>query len=258
MSSEPSQNGEEKLQKPLHELLSNTLVDLYVGEENNHYPLHEKLLCYHSPFFASIFYNKDNKSSRTKEFGLPEIEDKPFSLFVGWLYARTLRGPEEENDIGPLLDLYFLASKLQIEALETEIVETVRAFYHDNETYPGLRRVQYVYANTSEDNVMREMMVGSVARYLTLADSIPEHWAKALKKNGQLSVDIIRSIQQWHLEARQVPDARDASVDRGRNTFKGAVGFSHVEEGSSMQYVKEEDEEEMEEEESHVNGNGVA
>lgn len=107
---------------------------------------------------------------------------------------------------------------------------------------------------------MREMMVGSVARFLTLSDSIPEHWAKALKKNGQLSVDIIRSIQQWHLEARQVPDARDASVDRGRNTFKGAVGFS-VEEGrSEMADVKEESEEdaEGEEEESHVNGNGDA
>ncbi|KAL8672223.1 MAG: hypothetical protein Q9168_003295 [Polycauliona sp. 1 TL-2023] len=257
MSSEPSQNGDEKpQQKPLHELLSSTLVDLYVGEENNHYPLHEKLLCYHSPFFASLFYNKENKSSRTKEYGLPEIEDQTFALFVGWLYAHALRGPEEERDVGPLLDLYFLASKLQIAALETDIVESVRAFYHQNESYPGLRRVQYVYANTDEDNVLREMMVGSVARYLTLADSIPEHWAKALKKNGQLSVDIIRSIQEWHLEARQVPDARDASVDRGRNTFKGAVGFSHVvEEGSSMENVKEEDEEE-DDEQSHVNGNG--
>ncbi|KAL8981038.1 MAG: hypothetical protein Q9177_005700 [Variospora cf. flavescens] len=260
MSSEPSQNGDEKPpQKPLYELLTHTLVDIYVGEENSHYPLHEKLLCHHSPFFASIFYNKSNSSSRTKEFGLPEVEDAAFALFVGWLYARALRSPDEENDIGPLLDLYFLATKLQIAALQTDIVDTVRAYYHNNETYPGLRRVQYVYANTDEDNVMREMMVGSVARYLTLSDSIPEHWANALKKNGQLSVDIIRSIQEWHLEARNVPDARDASVDRGRNGFKGAVGFSHVEGNSEMEDVKEESEEEEEEEEkSHVNGNGVA
>lgn len=111
-----------------------------------------------------------------------------------------------------------------------------------------------MYANTEEDNVLREMMVGSVARFLTLGDSIPEHWAKALKTNGQLSVDIIRSIQEWHLEARNVPDARDASVDRGRNGFKGAVGFSHVEGSSEMDHVKEESEEE---DESHVNGNGV-
>ncbi|KAL9576138.1 MAG: hypothetical protein Q9212_007351, partial [Teloschistes hypoglaucus] len=216
MSSEPSQNGDSPAQKPLHELLSSTLVDIYVGEENSHYPLHEKLLCHHSPYFTSIFHNSANKASRTKEYGLPELDDNVFALFVGWLYSRAIRSPEEEKDIGPLLDLYFLATKLDIAALETEIVELVRAFYHANETYPGLRRVQYVYANTEADNVMREMMVGSVARFLTLSDSIPEHWAKALKKNGQLSVDIIRSIQQWHLEARQVPDARDASVDRGR------------------------------------------
>ncbi|KAL8756073.1 MAG: hypothetical protein Q9184_004612 [Pyrenodesmia sp. 2 TL-2023] len=254
MSPEPSQNGDEKPQKPLHELLTHTLVDIYVGEENSHYPLHEKLLCYHSPYFASIFYNKSNSSSRTKEFGLPEVDDTAFGLFVGWLYSRALRYPEQESDIGPLLDLYFLASKLQITALETDIVDTVRAFYHNNETYPGLRRVQYVYANTDEDNVMREMMVGSVARFLTLSDSIPEHWAKALKKNGQLSVDIIRSIQEWHLEARNVPDARDASVDRGRNTFKGPVGFSAVEGGSEMEDVKEE----SEMEDGHVNGNGAA
>ncbi|KAL8945463.1 MAG: hypothetical protein Q9183_008084, partial [Haloplaca sp. 2 TL-2023] len=138
------------------------------------------LLCHHSPFFASIFYNSSNKSSRTKEYGLPDLSDDVFALFVGWLYSRAIRAPEEERDIGALLDLYFLASKLQIVALETEICEMVRTFYHSNETYPGLRRVQYVYANTEEDNVMREMMVGSIARYLTLSDSIPEHWAKAL------------------------------------------------------------------------------
>ncbi|KAL8827087.1 MAG: hypothetical protein Q9170_007150 [Blastenia crenularia] len=254
MPSEPSQNGDEKPQKQLYELLTHSLVDIYVGEENSHYPLHEKLLCHHSPFFASIFYNKASSSSRTKEFGLPEVTDETFALFVGWLYARALRSPDEERDIGPLLDLYFLAAKLQIVALETDIVDSVRAYYHNNATYPGLRRVQYVYANTDEDNVMREMMVGSVARYLTLADSIPEYWAKALKKNGQLSVDIIRSIQEWHLEERNVPDARDASVDRGRNTLKGPVGFSAVEGESEMEGLKEE----SEEEEEHVNGNGVA
>ncbi|KAL9611729.1 MAG: hypothetical protein Q9167_003652 [Letrouitia subvulpina] len=243
MSPNGSQNGEAKPQKPLHELLSSTLVDIYVGEENSHYPLHEKLLCYHSPFFARTFYNKSSTSSRTKEFGLPELEDSTFQLFVGWLYAHALRSPTQEKDIGPLLDLYFLSERLEISALSADIVDTVRQFYHSEGTYPGLRRVQYVYANTDEDNLLREMMVGSVARYLALSEGIPEHWSRALKKNGQLSVDIIRSIQEWHLEDRQVPDARDASVDRGRGGFVGkGVGFSAIEEGSSeLEGVKEEE-----------------
>ena len=149
-----------------------------------------------------------------------------------------------------MLDLYFLAQQFSMQKLSEDVVETVRAFYHNNNSYPGLRRVQYVYANTSSDNEMREMMVSSIARFLTLGDTIPAHWENALKKNGQLSVDIIRSIQQWHLEGRSVPDARDMSVDRGRESRGGSmqmskVGFSAIEEGSSMdEHIKKEEDEE--------------
>lgn len=160
------------------------------------------------------------------------------------------RLPAEEKAIGPLLDLYFLAENLQVTRLSVDVVEAVRTFYHDNGAYPGLRRVQYVYANTEDDNPMREMMVGSVARFLALADTIPAHWERALKKNGQLAVDIIRSIQEWHLEDQTVPDARDASLERGR--ARNAVGFSEVEE---LKDVKEEELEEMLNGETKVNGN---
>jgi BTB/POZ domain len=203
------------------------MVDIYVGPESTHWPLHEGLLCYHSPFFASIFYDKkaNSRTGQNKSYGLPDEDDLPFELLVGWLYSRSTRPPREEKDIGPLLDLYLLADKFEMEKLCSEVVDAVREFYHSTSTYPGLRRVQYIYSNTSEDDMMREMMVSSIARYLTLADAIPKHWANALRKNGQLAVDIIRAIQEWHLESRSVPDVRDASVDRGRTT----KGFSVVE-----------------------------
>ena len=140
-----------------------------------------------------------------------------------------------------------MSEKFEIRKLSDDVVETVRAFYHNNEAYPGLRRVQYIYANTQEDNPMREMMVGSIARYLTLNDAIPAHWEQALKRNGQLAVDIIRSIQRWHLEGDSVPDARDASLERGREM--NAVGFSEVEEKGSVgsfERIKSEDGEETE------------
>ncbi|CAN9226019.1 unnamed protein product [Alternaria alternata] len=77
-------------EKPLNELLSRSMVDIYVGPENTHWILHEKLLCHHSPFFRKIFYSKSNSSSRTQSFGLPEEEDAPFKTFVGWLYSSSL------------------------------------------------------------------------------------------------------------------------------------------------------------------------
>lgn len=202
------------------------MVDIYVGPESTHWPLHERLLCYHSPFFASIFNDKNanTRPGQNKSYGLPDEDDLPFEMLVGWLYSRSLRPPREEKDVGPLLDLYLLADKLEVEKLASEVVDTIRDFYYSTSTYPGLRRVQYIYSNTSEDNMMREMMVSSVARYLTLGDTIPKHWANALRKNGPLAVDIIRAIQEWHLESRSVPDVRDASADRGRTT----KGFSAI------------------------------
>lgn len=216
------QNEEELLkpEKPLHELLTHQLVDIYVGPEGVAYTIHEKLLCYHSAVLRGHFYST---KTRNTSYGLPDDDTDAFELLVGWLYSRTLSFPVEDKQVSTLLDLYLLAEKLQMEALENDCVDTVRAYYHSNETYPELRRVQYVYANTDADNPMREMMVGSIARFLTLGESIPKHWESALKRDGELGLDIIRAIQEWHLEGRSVPDAREGSIK----------GFSRIE-GSEM------------------------
>jgi hypothetical protein len=256
MDNEKQKNNEQK-EKPLHEyvaaanrnqypralrtlasslkllcrLLTSSLVDIYVGQESTHWSLHERLLTYHSPFFASILYSDDKteekKSRGNKSYGLPDEDDYPFELLVGWLYAKSIRPPKTEKDIGPLLELYLLSEKFEIEKLSHEVVEVVREFYHTTSTYPGLRRVQYIYSETDEDNEMREMMVSSIARQLTTADKIPAHWATALKRNGQLAVDIIRAIQQWHIEERSIPDVRDGSQCRGRRANGGI--FSAIE-----------------------------
>ncbi|EXJ69987.1 uncharacterized protein A1O5_07060 [Cladophialophora psammophila CBS 110553] len=222
-------NGHQE--KPLHELLTSSLVDICVGQDSTRWSLHERLLCYHSPFFSSIFYgdakNEEKTPREKKTYNLPEEDDYPFELLVGWLYSKSLHTPKTEKDIGPLLDLYLLSEKLQIKQLSIDAVEAVREYYHSTSTYPGLRRVQYIYAETEEDNEMREMMVSSVARQLTIGDKIPAHWATALKRNGQLAVDIIRAIQQWHIEERSIPDVRDGSRIRGRLLNGGA--FSAVE-----------------------------
>ncbi|PSN68128.1 hypothetical protein BS50DRAFT_523152 [Corynespora cassiicola Philippines] len=197
-------------EKPLNELLSRSMVDIYVGPENTHWILHEKLLCYHSPFFRKIFYNKERPS---KSFGLPEDEDVPFKTFVGWLYSSSLPVPREEADLGVLFDLYLMSEKFQIPNLIADVLQVVREWYKYSDTYPGLRRVQYIYANTEEGSPMRHMLVHSVARLMVLEKGIPKHWDKALRKNGQLAVDIIKAIQDWRLDEEVVPDARDEPAD---------------------------------------------
>lgn len=186
------------------------MVDIYVGQDNTHWILHEKLLCYHSPFFRDIFYKK---GSTTKSFGLPDEEDLPFKTFVGWLYSSSLPVPREESDLTMLFDLYLMSEKFQIPTLIADVLQVVREWYKFSDTYPGLRRVQYVYANTEDGSPMRHMLVHSVARMVVLEQGIPVHWDKALKKNGQLAVDILKAIQDWRLEPEVIPDSRDDPAD---------------------------------------------
>jgi hypothetical protein len=189
------------------------MVDIYIGPENTHWILHEKLLCYHSPFFRKIFYAKNNKASSTQSFGLPDEEDAPFKTFVGWLYSSSLPVPREEADLGVCFDLYLMAEKFEIPGLVADVLQVVREWYKYSDSYPGLRRVQYIYANTEEGSPMRHMLVHAVARMMVIEKGIPAHWDKALRKNGQLAVDIIKAIQDWRLEEEIVPDAREEPAE---------------------------------------------
>lgn len=243
-------------EKPLNELLSRSMVDIYVGTENTHWILHEKLLCYHSPFFRNIFLKK---GSTTKTYGLPDEEDAPFKTFVGWLYSSSLPVPREESDLGNLFDVYLMSEKFGINTLIQDILQVVREWYKYSDSYPGLRRVQYIYANTEADSPMRHMLVHSVARLMVLENSIPQHWDKALRKNGQLAVDIIKAIQDWRLGDDVVPDARDDPAeaedlveDAGEEIDEGVVGDA---DGEDEVEVDGEDEEEAEEEEQDTTDN---
>jgi hypothetical protein len=81
------------------------MVDIYVGQDNSHWVLHQKLLCHRSKFFNNIFSQKDNENGQCE---LPDEEDEPFRLFVGWLYSGYTPTPKQEKDLNILLDLYLM------------------------------------------------------------------------------------------------------------------------------------------------------
>ncbi|KAL9085515.1 MAG: hypothetical protein Q9165_007560 [Trypethelium subeluteriae] len=214
-------------ERSLHELLSHSLVDIYVGASSIRFPLHEKLLCARSPFFQKIFHSSSSpfstprptskSPSKSKSFALPEDDTDAFTTFVGWLYGGSVSTPRSEADLGGLFELYLMGEKWAVKALCGETLEHVRDWYRESDTYPGLRRVQYIYANTSPESPMRRMLVSATARMLVTKDPdaeqpIPMHWDKALRKNGQLAVDLIRMVQEWRIEESKVPDARKGDI----------------------------------------------
>jgi hypothetical protein len=214
------------------------MVDIYVGPENTHWVLHEKLLCTKSPFFKAIFYNPPSKSPASKSsftskaLGLPEEEDEPFRLFVSWLYSTHIPFPTTEKDLGELLDLYLMGEKWQISELERDVMGVVRRWYRETNTYPGLRRVQYVYANTTSGSAMRETLTGMVAQMLVFEgrdedggnngrpEKLLAYWERALAKNGAIAVDLLRAVKGWGFERERVPDMRLELEERKASSQK--------------------------------------
>jgi hypothetical protein len=235
------------------------MVDLYVGPSNTHWILHEKLLCHHSPFFRRTFYKKNSKASDQKTFGLPDEEDYPFKTLVGWLYSSSLPVPREEADLSMLFDLYLMGEKFEMPALIADVLQVVREWYKYSDTYPGLRRVQYIYANTEDGSPMRHMLVHAVARLMVIEKGIPTHWDKALRKNGQLAVDIIKAIQDWKLEEDAIPDSRDDPAEAEELIDVEAELDAVDEEGERAQGEDADEEEEVdgEADEEDVSGGEV-
>ena len=126
-----------------------------------------------------------------------------------------------------------MGEKWAIAGLVKESLEAVRKWYKTSETYPGLRRVQYIYANTDIDSPMRQLLVGSVARMLALNDAIPPHWDKALRKNGQLAVDIIKAIQDWKVNQDEVPDPRESALGMEKEKVKVVEKLEEKQEGKA-------------------------
>lgn len=185
------------------------MVDIQVGQESTHWFLHEKLLSHRSKFFRNTLQSQENKDH---SLNLPDEEDSSFRLFVGWLYSEAVPIPREEKDLSNLFDLYLMGEKWEIRGLVQTTLEAVRNFYKSTDTYPALRRVQYVYANTEIESPMRQLLIQSIARFFVLGEGMPPVWDKALRKNGQLAVDIIITMQKWKLQKDSVPDPRDESV----------------------------------------------
>lgn len=83
---------------------------------------------------------------------------------------------------------------------------------------------------------MRKLLVGSVARMLALSDSMPAHWDKALRKNGQLAVDIILAIQAWRIEEASVPDPREEATKAEKEKVKVVERLESEQKGEARNF----------------------
>lgn len=125
------------------------------------------------------------------------------ALFTLWLHdEHALHGPHDFHGLNYYLCLYVLARKFEIEQLQNQVMDFVRHYYHvESMTAPPFR-LEYVYANTSGRNKMREFLVATAAyRVLSKGHTEPEdtgalneEMENLLRGGGDFAVDFTKKL----------------------------------------------------------------
>lgn len=140
-------------------------VDVLVGEKKDMFSVHEKLIRAPSPFFDKAMSGPWLESTQ-RTIELPDDEPPIFAIYVHWLYYGTLPVFNNETEDGEYLSIlkaYTLGDKLldinfQNAAVDA-MIEKSTTSVDGTEWYPGLSIIEYVYNNTSESALVRELLV---------------------------------------------------------------------------------------------------
>ncbi|KAI9797577.1 MAG: hypothetical protein M1835_007841 [Candelina submexicana] len=133
--------------KPLVDLLTPDMVDIYVGSKRKQYHLHKPLLCHQSEFFKKAF-SGDFKESEERALYLPDDDPTAFELFIHWLYTGRLDEPWGPGGRRPYIKLYILASKFCMESLANATIDRLQVFYATSQRHPDIDMIAMIWNDT--------------------------------------------------------------------------------------------------------------
>lgn len=130
----------------------------------------------HHPDLSSPYSRKSDPNPLTGPFSFPEFDEFAMALFTRWLHdEHCVHGPHDFHSLNHYLCLYALARRFGIESLQNQVMDTVRHYYHQEQMTAPPFRLDYIYANTSGPNKMKEFLVATAA-YRVLAKGLPESY----------------------------------------------------------------------------------
>ncbi|XTI89530.1 hypothetical protein V2W45_1241817 [Cenococcum geophilum] len=120
------------LPRPSFSAMSQTIVTLNVGPNEQCFHVHRDLLMYYSPYFKAAFNSSFNAEERA--IPIPDVKVSTFYMFMDWLYTERLpRTKKEVDETGVLGGRELVSSYTGLEFAELYI-------FADMYDVPGLRR----------------------------------------------------------------------------------------------------------------------
>ncbi len=96
----------------VNRFLNNSLVTVYVGEEEHPFHIHKELVCRASDFFKAACCGDFKEADGLVR--LPEQDPKVFKYFIHWLYTGNLNGYFYPEAIKPTIQDLRLTASTQI------------------------------------------------------------------------------------------------------------------------------------------------
>ncbi|KAL1840522.1 hypothetical protein VTJ49DRAFT_343 [Mycothermus thermophilus] len=192
--------------------LTDRIINVKVGPEEQCYVVHEKLLTGQSEFFRERIEKGDG------EIKLPEEEPRLFGLIVRWLYgtaflpsgsARTFRftPPSDDNQytVRDYLGVYVMGGKFDITGVRNAVIDVLYGYFgeaSDTHRAPNMHDVRYVFAHTTPRSPMRRFLIAHALFYLFSRgrrnEPLPQDWDEVLRGNGEVGYELIRMLAEWN------------------------------------------------------------
>ncbi|KAK0704921.1 hypothetical protein B0H67DRAFT_649316 [Lasiosphaeris hirsuta] len=200
-------------------LLSDSIVVVSVGPEQEKTSVHTHLLTAMSPYFHRLISQAEDEGQAGSdiEIQVQETDPKLFKMFVRWLYGTAFgngvgqRGfhfgpPDEEATIRDFIGLYILGNTLEVSGLRNAALDTIYNYYAEETEEarcPNMEDVQHLFDHTEPTSNLRRLLVVFVLFFLfskrRIGLSLPGDWQRVLEGggSGELAWAMIRMMGDW-------------------------------------------------------------
>ncbi|MCJ1436437.1 hypothetical protein MMC27_005816 [Xylographa pallens] len=162
-----------------------------IGRERTAFLLPLKLACHKSGKFRRSHENSRIQAGTSVTFDTVSVE--LFAVWFEWVYGNnTLSG----HDVKTLYRLYYLAADLQSEDMCNAVLDNIRKYHLNEDTWPKLERVVHVYENTTLTSPLRTWVISCVHyRIMTLKEETDTYFGTSTM-NTNFVRDFVRLTQE--------------------------------------------------------------
>ncbi|PMD56278.1 uncharacterized protein K444DRAFT_632702 [Hyaloscypha bicolor E] len=184
---------------------SDQMVRIYIGSTKKHnssWLLHESVLCYHCPYFKSVFRGNFLEST-TKESHLPDDDPLTFSYVVNYLYGSLLKCDCHLKSTSHYphrvtwIKVFILANKLLMYNLENAALRRYQDCHALGKPLPSISEIEEIYnEHTPPGCYLRDYVELRFSRvFFEDWDNHKVAWMQVVTSNEELLEAVMQRIR---------------------------------------------------------------